>query len=267
MTDDSPDDSPDDALADPAVDAAIDPLDRPSTEPLDEVEAVAEEAWRNLIGPDGYLPVLLLIFFATISGPMFGDSQFGAMFNIVVISGALLLTIFRSTKNARMRRITIAFLCTTSILAILALGASHGQVVDDRWILLAFNVVYLAVLLVAFPLVLIRSLQHRRVTINTICANLSAYLLIGLIFLAVYRVIGQAAGPFFAQTENPTAGQYSYFSFITLTTVGFGDLTPRTDVGRGFVMIEAILGQVFLVTTMARVVSLLGEERHLKRGA
>ena len=52
-----------------------------------------------------------------------------------------------------------------------------------------------------------------------------------------------------------------YFSFITLTTVGYGDLTPYTDVARTAAVCEAVLGQVFLVTAVARIVSLLGSSR------
>jgi hypothetical protein len=49
---------------------------------------------------------------------------------------------------------------------------------------------------------------------------------------------------------------YSYFSFTSLTTVGFGDYTAKTDLGRRVVVIEAVIGQVFIATTLARLVSL-----------
>ena len=49
---------------------------------------------------------------------------------------------------------------------------------------------------------------------------------------------------------------FSYFSFTTLTTVGFGDYTAATDIARRIAVIEAVLGQVFIATTLARLVSL-----------
>jgi hypothetical protein len=113
-------------------------------------------------------------------------------------------------------------------------------------------------------MVLFRSLQHRRVSINTVCATLAAYLLIGLIFTTIYRLYGQIAPPFFVQYAdggNPSPGEYTYFSIITLTTVGFGDLSAASDPGRAFVMTEAVVGQVFLVTMLARVVAMLGAQR------
>jgi hypothetical protein len=66
-------------------------------------------------------------------------------------------------------------------------------------------------------------------------------------------------GKFFAQRDaGATNVEFLYFSFITMTTVGFGDLSPATDVARVAVTFEALLGQVFLVTLVARLVSMYG---------
>ena len=66
---------------------------------------------------------------------------------------------------------------------------------------------------------------------------------------------------FFAQPGPKTNVDFLYFSFITQTTVGYGDLTPGTDVGRVVVTFEALIGQVFLVTLVARLVSMYGTRR------
>ena len=66
---------------------------------------------------------------------------------------------------------------------------------------------------------------------------------------------------FFTDVERPRPGDFMYFSFITLTTVGYGDLTPFTDAARSAAVFEAVLGQVFLATAVARIVSLLGSRR------
>ena len=52
--------------------------------------------------------------------------------------------------------------------------------------------------------------------------------------------------------------KYLYFSFVVITTLGFGDLTPRTDIGRVVVSLEALSGQIFLVTVVAVLVANLG---------
>jgi len=228
-------------------------------EPIEEVESALAEAWQNLIGPTGYLPVLLLILASMLSIPLVGDSPLGVVFNVILISGGLLLTVFRSTSRAGVRRVAWIFIGLTGGLALLA--AFLGSPTEHVRLESILGFLYLAVLLACFPLVLVRSFQHRKVTVNTVCATLAAYLLIGLIFMAGYRMMGFLAPPFFSQPGSVTAGQYAYFSFITLTTVGYGDLTPGSDAARSIVMLEAVIGQVFLVTTMARVVSLLGEER------
>ncbi len=228
-------------------------------EPVVEVENALGEAWRNLTGATGYLPVLLLILASMLSIPLLGDSPQGALFNVLLISGGLMLTIFRSTNRPRLRRWAWVFVGVSAGLALIAIFTGDPE--DHVRLGTILGVLYLVMLLACFPLVLVRSFQHRKVTVNTVCATLSAYLLIGLIFMAAYRLMGLLAPPFFTQPGTVTAGQYAYFSFITLTTVGYGDLTPGSDAARSIVMLEAVIGQVFLVTTMARVVSLLGEER------
>ena len=55
-----------------------------------------------------------------------------------------------------------------------------------------------------------------------------------------------------------SAHEIFYFSFVTLTTLGFGDITPATRVARAMVTVEALVGQLYLVITLARLVTLYG---------
>lgn len=237
---------------------------------LETIEDAASDAWHSLMGREGYLPVLLLIFASMISIPLVGDSEAGTIFDVLLAGLALLVTIFRSTRSGRLRRASaglVAFTIVATVVLVLVID-TDTQAGEFPRISFVLNVIYLGLLVIAFPMVLVRSFQHRKVSINTVCATLSAYLLIGLIFMSLYRLMGNVSAPFFTQFAatgaRPTAGQYTYFSFVTLTTVGYGDLTPFSDPGRAAVMVEAVLGQVFLVTTMARVISLLGEERQVR---
>jgi voltage-gated potassium channel Kch len=80
------------------------------------------------------------------------------------------------------------------------------------------------------------------------------YLFIGLIFASLFSgTDGFTNTPSFSG-DHPT--DYGYASFVTLTTVGFGDVVPLTPFVRRLVVVEAIIGQMFLATTVARVVSL-----------
>ena len=87
-------------------------------------------------------------------------------------------------------------------------------------------------------------------------------------FASLYALTGVLTGePFFAQITPParaTTIDYSYFSFITITTVGYGDLTAAGNVGRMTASIEAVLGQLYLITVVALVVQNLGQERRFK---
>lgn len=56
-------------------------------------------------------------------------------------------------------------------------------------------------------------------------------------------------------------GDFNYFSFVTMTTLGYGDVTPATDIPRALAVLQVILGQILLVVVVARVVTLLGTER------
>jgi uncharacterized membrane protein len=72
-------------------------------------------------------------------------------------------------------------------------------------------------------------------------------------------LLGQ--GPFFANVDAPDGTDYLYFSFVTLTTVGYGDLVARGSLGRMLAVSEALLGQLYLVTVVALLVGNVGRPR------
>ena len=94
------------------------------------------------------------------------------------------------------------------------------------------------------------------VTVQSIYAALSAYMLIGLMFAAFYGAIDGLGGTdFFVNGEPANIRTYQYFSFTTLTTLGYGDFTAGGSFGRAVAVLEALTGQVFLATLVARLVS------------
>jgi hypothetical protein len=113
----------------------------------------------------------------------------------------------------------------------------------------------IAVLLVIGFGVMRRVLRHTHVTMQTLFGAMCAYFLIGLIFGSVYGAMNDfSTDSIFGVPVDRSV--YSYFSFTTLTTVGYGDYTVRTDLARRIAMIEAVGGQLFIATTLARLVSL-----------
>jgi hypothetical protein len=235
------------------------------------------DGWADLVGKTGWLPVLILLLASTLCGLLIGGSHLGAVISVALTGAALLATVFRSTRRTPARVGVLAFVIVVAAVVARSAEQSPTGQAQAGWLAIAAYDVLVAMTL---PLVLVRALQHRRVTVNTLCATVSAYLLLGLLFAGVYRLYDTVAPPFFAQDPGPaecarpdpsprcpTPGQFSYFSFITLSTVGYGDLSPASDPARAFVTLEAIVGQVFVITALARVVSLLGEERPVRSRA
>lgn len=98
--------------------------------------------------------------------------------------------------------------------------------------------------------------RHRAVTIEAVLGGLCLYLLVGMFFAFVYGAVDNLGGdPFFAGGAEATPARCSYFSFSTLTTVGFGDLTARSDLGHTLAVLEALIGQLYLVTVVSVGVS------------
>jgi Ion channel len=107
------------------------------------------------------------------------------------------------------------------------------------------------------PITINRVLHHGRVTYETVLGALCAYVLIGLLFAFLYLAVNDFRdAPFFAQPGPHTQGEFLYFSFVALTTLGFGDLSPSVGLPQALTVIEALAGSVFLVTLVARLVTL-----------
>jgi hypothetical protein len=96
------------------------------------------------------------------------------------------------------------------------------------------------------------------VTITVVAGVLSLYLLLGLLFAFTYVAIQNVGGdPFFANGDAATSARAVYFSFVTLTTVGYGDFTARSNLGHMLSVTEALLGQIYLVTVVTAIVGRL----------
>jgi Ion channel len=92
-------------------------------------------------------------------------------------------------------------------------------------------------------------------------AALSAYLLAGIFFGVFYWVLEQIWPGTFAFAGDFSRMSAIYFSFVTLATLGYGDIVPRSDVARGLAIVEGVGGQLFLAVMVARLVSLYGRKK------
>ena len=100
------------------------------------------------------------------------------------------------------------------------------------------------------------------VTGETLSGVLSIYLLAGMFFSFLFAAV-EALGddPFFAEIADPERPDYLYFSYTTLTSTGFGDLTAATNLGRTLTSIEALVGTIYLVTIVGLIVANLRPRR------
>ncbi len=109
---------------------------------------------------------------------------------------------------------------------------------------------------------IVRDLRDRGVTAQAVAGALAVYLLLGLFFAFLIGAITDVSGSnYFSQGGSETQSDRVYFSFTTLTTTGFGDLTAATQLGRAVTVLEMLLGQAYLVTVVAVLVSRLGTAR------
>ena len=192
----------------------------------------------------GVLLVLLVGSFVALG---FANNGWARVLAGVLELSALCVGFLASGLTARYRRVGVVGLVGV---ASIVLTAVTGETATGLSQIAA--VVVLGTLLLG---VLDRVLHHEEVTVQTLFGAVCAYFLIGLMFSAVYGALNDLGStPVFGAPVDRSV--FSYFSFTTLTTVGFGDFTAVTDIGRRIAMIEAVIGQVFIATTLARLVSL-----------
>lgn len=130
----------------------------------------------------------------------------------------------------------------------------------------ALRVANAVLVLLAPPVIvggLVRILRARQaVTLEAVFGVLSVYILLGMLFGFIFGSIDRFGGyPFFAGDQPATVAHCLYYSFTTLTTVGYGDLTARTNLGHTLSVAEALLGQIYLVTVVSLIVANLGRSR------
>jgi hypothetical protein len=96
------------------------------------------------------------------------------------------------------------------------------------------------------------------IDVRTVLGAVCIYVLLGMLYAFLYAAIDAlSSGPFFVQTAHATTPDFLYFSYITQTTVGYGDFTAQGDLGRALAVLEAMGGQLYLVTIIAVLVSRL----------
>ena len=186
-------------------------------------------------------------------------NDWGQVFITVLLGITLLLAFWTADVQPvfmRSAAVLIALLILTSVVDALA-GDPNGA--PTRLV----NALLVALAPVAVVVGVVRTLRARQaVTLEAVFGVLCVYLLLGMFFAFVYGSVDRLGGyPFFVGGQSATVSECQYFSFTTLTTVGYGDLTARTNLGHTLCMAEALIGQIYLVTVVSLIVANLGRSR------
>jgi Ion channel len=225
---------------------------RGGIEGIDETTEPDTQPAGTTAAPRGRFGLLLLLLVGTYVMNAFGTGRLINGLQIVLFAGAVVLALRNSSASRRtLRLIVVGLIAGTAIMLFLSLSLStgtQGTGVANIWAGL--------ILLFAVIVIVRRVLSFSTASIQSIYGVLSAYLIIGLMFASFYAAIDHlGGGHFFAHSQPDNTQTYQYFSFTTLTTLGYGDFTAADSGGRAIAVLEALTGQIFLVTLVARLVA------------
>lgn len=195
--------------------------------------------------------LLLLLLIGSYLLSAFTSGRWVSLVQIGAFVGTLLLALRSALIPKPVARAAVAVVLAGSAVA-------AGLVLLRPWdaVLGAAQIWTGLILLVTVIVIVRRILAETSVTLQSIYAALAAYMIIGLMFAAFYAAMNHlGGGPFFASGSPGNSRTFQYFSFTTLTTLGYGDFTAASDAGRAVAVMEAMAGQIFLATLVARLVS------------
>ncbi|KRF38083.1 potassium channel family protein [Terrabacter sp. Soil810] len=198
----------------------------------------------------GLVLILVLITIAVQGLVDVRGSLLAQLFAHAISGLALIAAVRASGARRRWRHAVYVFVGVVVIISVATLSwhrADGSSTVppETAWLLAA-----------ALTPVLIarRVLQHTVVTIQTIMGSVAAYLQLAVAYAFLFQTIdAYTVTPFFGEDVSTTT--YMYFSLVTISTVGYGDVAAVADLGRMAAASEAVIGQVYLVTFVALIVS------------
>jgi hypothetical protein len=218
---------------------------------------------------DSFGLVLLLLVSSYFVLAVAGDSQHGRITSMVIFAATTWLALRASQVERRILRLALALIPLVTLVGIILVLVGNQETAT-----IVSKALTILLVVVAPVAILKRLVAHPVISLNTFYGAVCVYLLIAMFFATAYGLISQvsiqAGGvPFFAQLPDPahpaTSIDYLYFSFVTITTTGYGDLTAASSVGRMTAVLEAIFGQLYLITVVALVVQNLGQQSRLGR--
>jgi len=209
--------------------------------------------------PDQFGFLLILIFVLMIVGGTVGDGRVGQLASVFLLGATLAFTMETSRASRRLSQFVLG---GAAVLLVASVVASAAEFTGLREFTSGVSFLLILAMIVAIAR---RLGTHMRIAWSMLAGALCAYLLIGLLFSSAYMFMSSVdGGSIFAQVQQATTVDTMYYSFITMTTVGYGDLTPVPDLSRMIAVTEALIGQIYLVTAVGLLVGNMGRERRVK---
>jgi hypothetical protein len=198
----------------------------------------------------GRYGLLLLVLIGTYLLTAFSGATLATEVQVVLFAGVVLIALRTSPMPrpwpAVIAAVTVIGSAVTFYTSLS--GSRTGKATEDFWKAL--------LLLAAVIMVVRRVLAKPTVTIQSIYGALSAYLITGLMFASIFAGMQHlGTSDFFANNQLADTQTFQYFSFTTLTTLGYGDFTAAESGARSIAVLEALTGQIFLATLVARLVA------------
>ena len=215
----------------------------------------------------GY-PLLLALLFAMFAAqPWAGRSELGTIlvqltYRAIIVGALIVVSSRRWVVGCGLA------LVVTGVVLDQVAGGSAGP------ISVLASVCSLAVILIVIGIFLGDLFKHPSVTLGTISGSICVFLLIGIAWMLMYDIADQILVDAFhglsAEGGRERSGELFYFSFVTLTTLGYGDITPARPETMSLATLEAVVGQLYLVMIVAAFVGRRGDrvvepDRHENR--
>jgi len=201
-----------------------------------------------------YAFVLLLVVVGFVFAAAAPEARWARAVLVLIESATLLVALWTSRATPAGARVVIPAV---------AIAVAVAQIATGDTALATASGLFSGLLVIATIVVIARGVISAGVVdAQSVLGAITVYILVGMLFVFVYTVVAVTGdGPFFAQGTDGTLALRLYFSFVTLATVGYGDYTAAGDLGRALAVIEALAGQLYLVTVVAVLVSRMRPRR------
>ncbi len=218
------------------------------------------QAWRrfrrSFVAADSYGFVLLLVMVTYIVSVSITEAWAGSIVLTVQLA-TVWFTLRTSQARPLVRVVANIVLCLAAAAAFVSFFV-HSTGTERGAVFVICCLLYLIA-----PFSIVRHLMLRpEIDIETLLGAITAYLLIGMFFAFAYKAAGDLGSvPFYGAAGRGSLSQDLFFSFVTMTTVGYGDLVPAANPGQTLAVLEALIGQLFLVVAVGKIISGLRPRR------